>query len=216
MIDKIIPKKFVYDKDARLLQSGDMVAAQNLSFSSNSDYVAGSESATGDYGVVKPMRGTTPITMDSTQVDLQGEVTVIGSVSNESRGCIYFFCAAAGSGEDDMIIKYTYATDTYKRIVSNSLFNFSTGLNYPVKADIINNDFDGDGSIETIIYFTDGLNPPRKINADRAEEGFYDGLTDNEFEMAINAMPASSTYPPTFSFDTDDDYKENNFQDKRR
>lgn len=204
MIDKLTPKKFVADKDQRLIQPGEMTVAENVTIVDRGQ---------GTEFVLKTMKGTTSATAVVPEEDaVDAAVTVIGSVADEQRGFVYFFVASDTGHDSDAIYQYDTSEDTYKKVLKSSLLNFDkTGF---VKADVLNKSFKRDGDLETVIYFTDNNNPPRKINVDRALDGEYNEhlSTQDSFDIALGAMRAASTTPPTFRFETDTSSKENNFE----
>ena len=202
MIDKNIPLKFVSDKDERLLKSGDMTDAQNITIT---------ERGAGSGSIVKTFKGFQVIAPASGQPDLETNVKVIGQVEDPERNFIYFFVATTGSGHvGDMIVRYSGSAGKYKIVFQNTWLNFDAdGF---VKADVVSKSFERDGVVKTIVYFTDNNNPPRKINIDRALDGDYDDLTNSELDIALSAMRAAPTAPPTFKFETDSSVTENNFE----
>lgn len=201
MIEKNSPKKFVADKDERLLKLGEMIEAQNITIT---------ERGEGTGSILKTFKGVDTASPASGETDLNTEVKVIGSVEDSQRDFIYFFVATVTGNSSDMILQYNPSDNTYKEVYKNDWLNFSSdGF---VKGDVINKDFQRDGGLQTILYFTDNVNPPRKINVDRALSGDYDVLTtDNERDIALSAMRAAPTKPPTFTFSSDTDFKKNNF-----
>ena len=206
-IDKIIPRFLVSDKDERLLEEGAMTDALNVSISEN-----GSQTE----GVIKAVKGTIAATAKdaASQIESGEKLTVIGSVSDHSDGIIYFFCADDndnGTGADS-IYKYTTSNDQYELVYSHPTFlNFSR--NNPVKADIIKRDFNDTGSNQTVIYFNDGVNPPRKINVERAIAGNYTQLSYANLDFALNSIKAAPNKAPTIGFETDANVELNNFTD---
>ena len=200
MIEKNIPQKFVSDKDERLLKVGDMIEAQNITVTQRGE---GTES------VIKTFKGIeTAVAIDGDR-PIETASTIIGKAEDPQRDFIYFF-VADDVGNDDRIIQYNPSTNEYRIIFEGSFLAFDhTGF---VKADVLNKDFQRDGGLQTVLYFTDNVNPPRKINIDRAINGDYLGLSDDELEIALGAMRAASTVPPTFEFSTDTNISTNNFK----
>ena len=80
-----------------------------------------------------------------------------------------------------------------------------------VKADVLNGEFKQDGNLQSILYFTDNLNPPRKINVDRAIDGEYNSSTD--FDLSLSSIKAAPNRPPSSSFSTDTTQDTNMFQE---
>jgi len=208
-IDKIIPRFLVSDKDERLLEEGAMTDAVNVTISEDGD---------GSEGVVKSVKGTRSATAASGS-DLRDNdaVTVIGQVSDPQRGYIYFFVADASAsgnfsnGTEHAIYQYDVSNDTYRLVVKKPWLRFDP--NGFVKADVLNADLQQNGNIQTCLYFTDDVNPPRKINVDRAINGDYDSVSGNDFDYTWLAIKAAPTSPPTFSFETDYNVEQNNFKE---
>ena len=182
-IDKIIPRFLVSDKDERLLKEGAMTDALNVTISEDGD---------GSEGVIKNIKGTTAASVDAGS-ELGTGLTVIGQVSDPQRGFIYFFVAGE-SAANHAIYQYNTKSDTneelaentYREVFKSSWLDFQTdGF---VKADVLNGAFQQDGVVQTILYFTDNYNAPRKINVDRAIAGDYDGLSAGKLDYALNSL----------------------------
>ena len=198
-IDKMIPRFLVSDEDERLLKEGAMTDALNVSISEDGD---------GSEGVVKNVKGTLPATTSSPFVNLDGSKgKVIGSVSDSDRGFIYFFVARDTGAFDNTIYQYNTTDNTYIEVIKNH-----SGLDFnsesSIKADLINADFKQDGNVSTIIYFTDNVKPPRKINVDRAIAGEYN-VGSGRFDEAIQTIKAANNKFPLVSFDTDTSFGQN-------
>jgi len=205
MIDRNVPRKFVADKDERLLEVGDMIEAQNITITQRGE---------GSGSIVKTMKGTSSkMLISGSGTNLEASVTVIGKVEDPQRNKIYFFVASDSGHAEDMIVQYDpeYSTSGgYREVFRSTWLNFDpTGF---VKANVVNKAFRRDGVLQTILYFTDNNNPPRKINVDRALAGEYDSFSSNELDIALSTMRAAPTTPPTFDFQTDSDITENNFE----
>lgn len=208
-IDKIIPRFLVSDEDERLLKEGAMTDALNVTISEDGD---------GTEGVLKNVRGTEAATAISGSELTDGDaVTVIGQVSDPQRGFIYFFVADDSGDSEHAIYQYNtksvendgLAVNKYRKVFKNSWLDFQPGGF--VKADVLNGAFQQDGVIQTILYFTDNYNAPRKINVDRAIAGDYDGLSASKLDYALNSIKAAPVNPPSFVFTTDESITENNF-----
>ena len=205
MIDKISPKKYVTDRDERLLKPGDMIEAQNVTIVERGD---------GSEFVIKTMVGqasANPATSDHAVI---GDVDVIGQVSDDQRGFLYIFVKGVSDSNLDAIYQHDESTNLYKEVLRSSRLNFRSGSVNFVKGDVLNKSFQRDGVIESVLYFTDNVNPPRKINVDRALDGEYENVifTQDDFDIATGAMRAASVKPPTVAFETDSDTTENNFE----
>ena len=205
-IDKIIPRFLVSDKDERLLKEGAMTDALNVTISEDGD---------GTEGVLKNVKGTTAASPASGS-ELFGATKVIGQVSDHQRGFIYYFTVNS-SGVGDAIYQYntksstngTLAANSYRVIIQNNELGFDH--NGFVKADILNINIDG--SLNTLLYFTDGVKSPRKINVDRAVAGAYEQFTGSNFVEHISAIKAANNKFPLVSFDSDTNVLQNNFNE---
>jgi len=166
---------------------------------------------TGSGSIIKTSRGFIAISNDTGVEDLEVDVLVLGSVEDEQRGFIYFFLTEnSASHANDMIVQYSFDTDKYKIVFKNSWLNFD--LSSFVKANVVSKSFQRDGVLQTILYFTDNDNPPRKINVDRAISGDYNNFSTTELDIALSTMRAAPTTPPTFRFESDDSVTDNNFE----
>ena len=206
MIDKLLPMKFVADKDERLVESNEMIAAKNVTVSHRGE---------GTEMILKTMAGTSNIpieTSDDGSIPVFDEaVTVIGKVEQEETGDIYFFCAANADIDDhvDGIYRYRSSDNEFRPVFTGGWFDFDP--NGQVQASCIRKAFQQNGVLQTIVYFTDNDNPPRKINIERAIAGDYDDLSDDELDIALSVMRAAPNTPPTFKFTTDTNIVDNNF-----
>ena len=193
MIDKTIPNRLQNDADQRFIQPnvGEMLDAQNVTIS---------ESGASTSGVIKNMLGTVAATStDRVADDL--DLRIVGSVSDPQRGYVYWFVADAVGNAQHAIYRHNTADNTYDLVIRDSRLNFP--VDGFVKADVVNAEFQQDGVIQTALYFTDNVNPPRKINVDRMIAGDYGTLYGEQFDLALSSIkPASNTFP-TFIFSTD-------------
>jgi len=103
---------------------------------------------------------------------------------------------------------YNNSTNTVLSVLVSSVLNFQN-VSF-VKADVVNADFRQDGTVTPMLYFTDGVNEPRRINVDRAIAGEYStyGSTDLNFELSV--CKAAPVTVPHFFFDTDTNILSNN------
>jgi len=210
MIQKITPKKFVSDKDERLVAANEMILAENVTISERTD---------GSASILKTMKGTAEIAKASGEDTPASTWKVVGSVSDDQRSRIYLFVHDTADATNDRIVM-SESGGAWETVFKSSYLAFDE--DYPVKADIINKSFQQDGNLQSVLYFTDNNNPPRKINVDRAIAGGYFSDTDNDgnpiasgdedYDFALLTMRAAPNNAPTFSFDTDSDITTNNFQ----
>jgi hypothetical protein len=206
-ISKITPNKLVTDSDARLLPPDAMSDAVNVSIA---------ESGGGTLNVLKPHTGNVPILAlsPSDKINDDQSVVAIGQVSDPQRGFIYFAVCRDSpnpieAATQSAIYRYDVENDNYRLVLRDSRLNFAPELF--VKMDVVNGDFtfNGTDDLSTLLYFTDNVNPPRKINVDRALLGQYAG---DEWNYNVNVIKAAPVYQPTCYFSTDSTIKHNNFK----
>lgn len=210
MIQKITPKKFVSDKDERLVAPNEMILAENVTISERAD---------GSASILKTMKGTSEISKKTGEIDAPDTWKVVGSCSDNQRGRVYFFLYDTADATDHRIMMFDKSTDEWETVFKDDYLNFNES--YPVKADVLNKAFNQDGVVQTVLYFTDNNNPPRKINVDRAIAGEYtdveiDGVTQPstliDLDYALNTIKAPSKSSPKFVFEKDTDVNTNNFK----
>ena len=125
-------------------------------------------------------------------VDLpSGENIVIGSHWYESRDLNYYF--VYNENGDHGIYEYNHVSSKITKVVISSVLNFSkdnliTGIN------VVELDFEND-----LLYWVDDINPPRKINIQKAKSGAYTAIT----EQVIDAIKYPPLYPPICEFKND-------------
>ena len=126
MIGRVTPRKLNADTDERSLRADEMKNAVNLSVDADSQ---------GDGGVVKLADGnlSTEASDVLAQIDQDGVNTVIGSVSDEELGVVYFF--VHNSLNNHSVYAYSSKTNTYRLILKSSTLNFDE--NGFVKGDVV-------------------------------------------------------------------------------
>lgn len=204
--DKIIPRVLNISTDERLHQEGDMLDALNVTID---------ESGDGTFGVLKNVNGTKSIPHELNEATyINADSVVVGSVSDEDNRRIIFF--VYNGNKSDGVYMYDDSPNSYRILAESVYFNFNP--NYPVKADIINTYLSDDNQVDTLVYFTDNYNPPRKLNINKADSGYYDtgGNTDlfngaASFEEIVSVCKGPIPLPPRFRFDTDNSVEANNF-----
>jgi len=219
-INKITPRQLSPDVDSKLTPSTSFLDALNVH---TGDHEEGNE------GVLKNIKGTTSLFISSSGIDnLPSNARVIGKVVDPRTDVVYLFVFSS-SGADQGIWAYDPNAvlpptgespnnkHSLKLVYKSPMFNFkSDGF---VKADIVYSNsaptLDGIEK-DSIIYFTDGINEPRKINPYRAisvKAGIHGEATDtnsNEVDF-ITACPKTPLKPITFSFGTDYTQSTNSF-----
>jgi hypothetical protein len=198
-IDKIKLRGLAKDKDERFFAEGDMLDARNVTMSTDGETSG---------GVVKNTKGTVPGSAATTSDQIPNQRSrVIGSVSDDANGKVYFFVWSTSPSVHG-VYEYDASADTYKVLIRSTVLDFDEyGF---VKADVVSGHFRREGSLETMIYFTDGKNSPRKINVQQALEHRFQGFSSQEIEHSLAVVKAPSLLPPTVELKTDTSRKTNN------
>lgn len=166
MIERISPRKLNKDSDDRSLSPDEMKEALNISVGIDKD---------GDAGIVKMADGNvkSPLSDEEAQALLSGETTgnatVIGSVSDEELGVIYYFVYADDGNHS--IWAYSSNTKQHRCIIRSSTLDFDRdGF---VKGDIvrvkrltvggIKGVYIGQGEEGGAVNFGDGIDVPDPI-----------------------------------------------------
>lgn len=196
MIDKLIPRYLNKEDDARLVKSVEMTDALNVRVSADTD---------GDGGVIKNAFGNAAVAFRSgnnwqglPHALPNGTNKVVGSVSDLKNGVIIFF--VYNSSSNHSIYRFTTSQEDIELVYRDSVLAFQADT--LVKGDVINNLYN-----EVLLYFTDGITAPKKINVSRAIIGGYSSVITNgtaaqklEFLTLAKKPPLD---PPTYEFFTD-------------
>jgi hypothetical protein len=203
MIDKLVPRYLNKDDDARLVKSVEMTDALNVRLSADTD---------GDDGVIKNAFGNSAVSFRTgnnwqglPHALPSGTNKVVGSVSDLKNGVIIYF--VYNSNADHSIYRYTTSQDVVELVYRDSVLAFQADSF--VKGDIINNLYN-----EVLLYFTDGISAPKKLNVSRAIIGGYSDVitngTDEQKLEFITLAKKPPLDPPTYEFFTDVTYDDNN------
>ena len=203
MIDKLIPRYLNKDDDARLIKTMEMTDALNVRVSADMD---------GDGGVIKNAFGNEAMDF-KTGNNWQGlphalpagSNKVVGSVTDQKNGVIIFF---VWNDEDNhSIYRFTTAQNEVDLIYRDRVLAF-TAFGF-VKGDVINT-----VNNDILLYFTDGITPPKKLNVSRALVGGYSSVitsgTDEQKLEFLTLAKKPPLDPPTYEFFTDTTVDENN------
>lgn len=249
MIDKIVPRKLDTSVDLKLTPKDAMIDALNVSITDS--YSSGAEGA-GDIGVLKNILGNTATSPYNSFDAIFGDsdYQVIGSVADLKTKIIYFFVwsnIVARQGlyayDPQGRLPKNSTTPAGKKnsvrlILNSSQFKFpqngfvkadvvhikrSEFSKYPaIKAHMIANGYWEDMSADSIIYFTDNKNEPKKINVYRAllenasqtnQDNIYGYLnyTESEINDFISACPRTPLEKIKFDFGYDPSFDGSNF-----
>jgi hypothetical protein len=203
MIEKLIPRYLNKDDDARLIKSIEMTDALNVRVSSEEN---------GDGGVIKNAFGNSAVgflTGNNWQglphALPAGVNRTVGNVVDQKNGIIIFF---VWNDEDNhSIYQFSTSTNYASLVYRDSVLAFTE--NGFVKGDVINTITN-----DILLYFTDGVTPPKKINVSRAVIGGYSEVitngTDEQKLEFITLARKPPLDPPTYEFFTDTTFDDNN------
>ncbi len=220
-IDKITPRQLDSDSDSKLAKKSSLLDALNL-------YSGDSEE--GNRGVLKNIKGNTEVAAD---VVFGRDYRILGSVTDKKTDIVYFFVFSSSPihqgvwAYDPRGLLEGNGEEALRCIYKSNQFNFpSQGF---VKGDVVhinNRTFENrdepDLEKDAILYFTDGVNEPRKLNVYRAFNfiavenihGSPDINDDSIYDEAdfITACPKAPLQPITFTFSNDSSIKTSNFK----
>ena len=170
------------DLDERLVPNGEYTDGLNIQ-------VGHSEGS--DVGAIENLLGNTV----QSALGLTN-ATVIGSIRHNSTNCIYWFITATGV---DVIAEYNQTTDTVVPVVvdKNSILGFSTS-----------NLITGVNIIDRLLFWTDNLSQPKKINIDTFKAGSTNYNTHTQvysqaFTLAdVKVIKRGPTTAPVLSLDS--------------
>lgn len=121
----------------------------------DSPYILNSRTATTDRAADGAIEGTKGNLTIANPLLPTGTNKCIGAGEDKENGRIFYFIH--NSNSNHAIFQYDQDTQTVEKILINSLLNFSLD-HYINHVDFV----------EDLMYWTDGYNPPRKINVEKA------------------------------------------------
>jgi hypothetical protein len=219
-IDKRQPRVLNSDADSKTLNKVSMEDALNLySGPDNEGILAdGSKSDSGDQ-ILKNIKGNLKV---SGSDSLPSDARLIGSVEDVKTDITYLFVYSGNASKQGV-----WAYDKHNKLPGDTILKLvykSPQFKFPqngfVKGDIVYSNavatfssFGDEFDKDAIIYFTDGVNEPRKINAYRAIAAGGEELYDDVYAEAdfITACPKTPLFPITFSFGNDPSRSTSNF-----
>ena len=169
--NSFIKSKMNKDLDDRLLPNNEYRDAEN---------VAVSRSEGSDVGALEAILGNKQINVTGASGN-----KIIGQYTDESNGYIYYFVTDFDGGLTDRaassnlceIIRYNTSTNNPKTLVRGSFLNLSK--QFPIY---------GINLVESLLFWTDNKNQPRKINVDSAVTFDADSSTPyytNEDQISV-------------------------------
>lgn len=183
---KNFPLRLNRDDDVRRLEPFDMSYALNVQTSKSSGR---------NEGVLENVKGTTAIT----NANLPAETNkCIGVISHEQSNNLFFFIW--NSNNNHGIYYVNDITGNVREVVQDSVLNFNKN------GYIVGEAYQGRSSEEIILYFTDNINPPRKVNVQKALNSKYSSITDEVISL-VKYAPSSE---PTWNYTVDNSVVYNN------
>ena len=174
--------------DERLLPPGEYVDAMNVRLGATE---------TTEIGAVENTRGNTQLTtLEYNGTNLSSEATCIGAYEDGALETVYWFVHDPLFGgvklSLDLIVSYNTNTNALRyHVITFNTLNFDP--QYLVT---------GVEKIEDLLFFSDGINPPRKINVTQ-NYPFPTGTTDQTVDLDLNVIvqppgfeTSSATYTP--------------------
>jgi hypothetical protein len=197
------------DTDQRLIRNGEYIDAINIRI--------GSEETNSEIGAVSNVKGNTKLTtLMFDGVELSSNARCIGAYEDGEAETIYWFIhdnnfVSSNTGKIDMIVSFDTKTSalTYHVVSIDDGGGANTTLNFDEQYLITGVDL-----VDDLLFFTDNLNPPRKINVTKAytqpvDVISTDGITAEEL-LVIKKPPINS--PSIQSVET---AVQNNFLEER-
>ena len=186
------PRYLNLDKDSRIIQTNEMLAAYNVRVTTDG----------GDSGVVKNIKGNSALLFGGLGLP-SGTNTVVGAFNHLGTDRVFFFYH--NSNDVHSVWELSHNSTSLTEVLRND----SLGNGFVLNADSF---LHVDGILvksELFLYFTDGVNPPQKLNVDTtATVGTY---PLNGYEALVQK---ASPEAPTATFATDTSIDENNILGK--
>ena len=176
------------DLDERFIKPGEYIDALNIRIGS-SELGASSNSDLGSVGAIENSKGNTLLTPNIQYIS--GDARCIGAYEDSSKETIYWFVT---SNDADLVLSYNTNTGaTIYHLVSLS-------LNPILKFDkeyLIN----GINKIDDLLFWTDNLNPPRRINVNSS----YTTFDESDISVIV-APPMSAPEVSLYDSGGDENY----------
>jgi hypothetical protein len=184
------------DFDERLLPNGQYIDALNI--------IVGS-SKNSDLGSIQNVLGNTKIGNVASTLGFPSGLTnarTIGALSVEQIDCIYWLVT---SDECDAVLELNTLSGIVSRIIQSNRVGGITQLGFD-KSYLVT----GINYISGLLFFTDGLNPPRKMNISRVRT--Y-SVNDPRIDIDINVILRPPLIAPYIAMGNDGT-QSNNMSDK--
>ena len=200
--------------DERLVRDGEYIDAMNVRLGSTEETEIGS---------VENSKGNllaTPALISFNGYELSTSARCIGAYEDGVNETLYWFVtdsdfntSGASTGKLDLILSFNIQTNvvTYHVISINDGGGVNTTLNFNSKYLITGVDL-----IDDMLFFTDDLNPPRKINVTKSYPAPATSVSTDDANLAedilvIKAPPVASPSFTLFDSGSQDNFLENRF-----
>jgi hypothetical protein len=176
------------DFDERLTPNGQMTDAENVMVISEDG---------GGVGVLKNVKGNLKVS----SLNIAGSET-IGSISDDGKNRCFYFVTSPGY---DYVIQFNLSDNTTEIVLQST---HGTGvLNFDSAYRISHSDIFTSVEGDDLLSWTDGLNPPRIVNIERAKTYGVNGFTEDE----ISVMKPSPIYAPVITLQATSTIETTNF-----
>ena len=205
-IDKLLPRSLNQDDDERLVSRTEMTDAQNIRVSIDAEQ---------DALVLKNAWGNIERSATIENGSMPAGTNVcIGAVGDDTSAQVYYF--VWNSATDHTIFRYDQNAKKTYIVYQDEVLNFSKeGFVYASIVRLSN------GNI--LLYFNDGVNEPKKVNATTAEQsisgagGYPSTFTGGTIQQRTNYITVAKQpplIPPTITFSRNASYPQNDIFEK--
>jgi len=197
-IDKITPLALNKSLDERLVRQNEMTDARNVTISTDTD---------GNGFVLKNTKGTTAVLVASAgdRIPQDSDFEVLGSCVDLEANTIYFI-VYNNSGIDHGVYRVDLSQDSlvYEKVYETR-YLFDTKPEF-VDMDVIRADVNQEGTIVPILYMTDNIAEPKKLNVSRALDASDAGGYSTEADIKEFLSVAKTKPVHTFSVKSRTDF----------
>jgi len=152
MINKVTPRSRNSETDSRFVKPDQYTDALNIRVENSNDE-QGTSIPSSNFGVVKPVKGTVSI-------DESGLV-VVGKIVDERGGVAYVAAIHADANKNGV---YSVSGDSVSQVVTSTLFNWNQESRVDMSITYKSNH--EDSQTGAVIYMTDNVNEPMKVDVD--------------------------------------------------
>lgn len=195
--------------DERLVPEGEYIDAQNIRMGSTEDSEVGS---------IENTKGNTRLTTlvyPPTGTALSDDATCLGAYSDGANETMYWFVhdpsfTEGATNKLDLIVSYNTRTDslTYHVVSIDDGGGADTTLNFNPQHLFTGVDF-----VDELLFFTDDINPPRRINVTRSYPQPTAFIDDGELRERILVVKAAPRTAPLVAISNPQ--SENNYMEER-